>query len=400
MANFWPFPLSNSAPRVSFLAALVVSVGACSADPECTVTTDCPSDKVCQQEMCVDKPGYQSRRRVCDGGNCGGLIFPDAQTIPVIDAGMTSTTADGSQTSTSGMNLDGGGGGNMGTNDGAVTYDGGIYDGPALPIIDGGSSYDGGHPTPQALGNEGLIWIGEIDSEGGRATSVGAIFDDNAGALFGITRHDFVVAGGNCSVVQRRLSSGAPVGITAQSIVIDYTDNPHAQPLSLMSPSNNGRFGAAMLPSPPLFLDHRPVNFSIVSNGSIGGLLGHMAAVSVPETPRVVSPTSAGNGFSMSSNPRIEWLPRPASGANLEFVAELADAGRNVVLSCKVGDSTGALQIPTQALQAWSLSSPTAPARLELRYDQSVTEAVGRSGGFIVDTIFRVSRGQGHPLLP
>jgi hypothetical protein len=381
---------------MSLIASLFL-FAACTAEPECVVDGDCPSDKVCRQERCVDRPGYVRRRTTCDAADCAGSLFRDSAAS--VDTGGGAGLSDGSQTSTSGMNLDGGGG-STGDGSASATYDAGFYDGPALPIVDGGSTYDGGHATPQAVGNEGEIWISEINTESGPTSVVGARFDDHAGALFGITRRSFSVSSGECTVTERRLSSGASAGIEAARIVLDYTDNPRAMPVALTSPANNGRFAAATPPSPPLFLDHRPVDFSIVANGNIGSLLGHTAMVSIPKTPHIVVPASAGDGFSVVTNPAIEWLSNPGSGADLKLIAELADLDRNVVLRCEVTDSAGRLQIPGSALQAWSLSSPAAPVRLELRYDQTVSDTVGRSGGFVVDTIFRVSRGQSHPLVP
>jgi hypothetical protein len=332
---------------------------------------------------------------LCDGGICNPDALPahDSGTnMSNPDAAVTSSTADAAMLDIGGPVGDGGT---------AATRDAEILDVASLPIIDGGPAYDGGTPTPQALMDEGNIWMGEMTGPNGRYATAGARLDDNSSALFAMTRTNFGVTGGNCEVVVRRTVSGAVTGVKAHRIIIDFSDNPHhAGPVELSSPGNDGYFlPIMMLPSPPLFTVVRPVIFGIQSNGNVGELVATEVTVGAPEVPAVTFPLNQSDGFSVSGNPAITWNIQ-VSVPNLDFVAEIADHQRSVVLTCRVRDGQARLQIPASALRTWSLASPSPPAQLELRYDETVSQNLARNGGQSLDTVFRISRGSSYPLLP
>jgi hypothetical protein len=344
------------------LAALGLAL-ATSCGDECEHLSDCLKDEACVDGVCTPVTGQPPMRRDASVPFDSGVV-PDAGP----DAG----------------DADAGG-------DGGVPFDGG-------PGPDGGvpDARVGPSPLPTS-GDLGFVWVGEVFVANGESDfhAIG-LLQNLDGATFSTSVRMYPDAEGrSCTLQTRRMTGGAVAGYDATEISVIPGPQPFS-PFSML-PVGDGRFAPIAEPVDRIYNKSRNALFDIVGSGSVTSVESDVAVVPAPAFAfeDIAFPRGSPIVISPPPNP-LRWERSDLSIG--EITIEVADAPREVILTCVVADDEDYV-LPSGATADFLAEAPTAPAYLEIRYDREATLPATVMSGGTISVTYRASQGLRYPVV-
>ncbi|MCK6547254.1 hypothetical protein L6R52_15490 [Myxococcota bacterium] len=345
---------------MSFVLGAAQGLAGC-ADEGCKGPKDCAAGLSCVSGVCEREQGGGTRFRDAgpDSGIHADAAAPDtgAPDTGVIDAG-----------------------------DGGVADAG--PDGGAPPLNDAG--LDAGPRDAGEYPSSGELVYAELFTGAASEATGSGTFEDRTGTTYTTSSQSFADGeGSSCTVTTARLASGSPTPITAQRIVL--TDELRTTTRTLVPDSaGSGTFDLSGNPGPGLFTTPGSIFIRVDSAGTPGSLEDTEVSAGSPRIFFGATQPAVGVPVNLLSGVAMSWT---VAGAGSSAVVEVADAPREVVMKCTITDD-GSYTIPIDALRAWYAEGPTAPATLELRYDDVRGYSFGREGGApSLPVNVRLSRG-------
>lgn len=327
---------------------------------------------------------------ICEMGRCGPkpLVLP-GERADGGDAGITPMRGDAEAGVADTGWLDAGDTGPIDAADAAPT-DQGSSDAGEFVVYDSG--FDAGRPDAFIPDAFGLAWLGELKTTPPEFIAY-AQFTNPSGASYTEVSHGYDPTGvDHCTLSERRLASGQAAGYAATEVTFRAGQNPHnPSAISLTPVGASGYYQYLGAPlTAGLFSGAGQVGYQITGTAANPMTLGNLMVTG--GVPPELSPILPAQDTEVSAGRTIELQWVPSGGVVRRVAIELRDQARAVVLACQV-QNDGQFTLPEEARLGWLGARPTAPATLEIRFDEEVRRDVPLGGGGSLPVTFRASQG-------